>query len=413
MSSSFPVLDYEKHPAFKPFIHHITYDDQHIDQLVKTLDQILVQSSQQSDVAQLHKQTADYLAQMKALIIANNTDKTFGELIDKAFDAAFSDLCCFCKVDTKVKQNNSYNTLPKDAQQLCDELTGKGIVRIKLPAQAVNKLNQYVSSAKKQLKEAYQAERIEPSACSFSSRSLVYQYVQKLMRESNLSSALKGFKEGRSQLRYVALSHADSRDSWWESPYQAYSVETAKTSYFHLDRDTDVVKAIIYLSDVDVGNGPFSYVPSSMQWHLSAVTRAIAFSFEQVLSSYIGAKEQHVGSYRRIAFISDQGKQLFMMLPRRFRRPSHFGDDVLDDSKLSHTIQDDEKVILSEDTNLFLFQGGYLLHRGGLVKKSDRWVLQLAFGETYADENNVGSPVKRFKKIINSIIGRCSLCLRG
>jgi hypothetical protein len=83
--------------------------------------------------------------------------------------------------------------------------------------------------------------------------------------------------------------------------------------------------------------------------------------------------------YYRKWMACNKGRELFAKLPFSLRGTSHFGDDIVANTKLSEQLLADEVTFLSKNENCVTFIGGQSVHRGSQVDSGYRVNLQLAW----------------------------------
>ena len=163
-------------------------------------------------------------------------------------------------------------------------------------------------------------------------------------------------------------------ERWYRDCYADVGIETSPLAYMHYDHDCNFAKIQVYLSDVDLGSAPFSYVPGSHTWGGSPTQQMIFKSLDMAFANL----PKHKGdSYYRTRFHYPEYRRLFLALPTAFQGTSHFGDDVLPDSELGQDLMRRERFVTSDVGNCMVFTGGKALHRGGMSRTKERLVLQV------------------------------------
>lgn len=147
-------------------------------------------------------------------------------------------------------------------------------------------------------------------------------------------------------------------DSHWKQFYQDQTY-MSKTTNLHIDPVEDQIKVMLYLNDVDMESGPFSYIPYSNRWIHDDVQnifgRAIA------TGSYCDTPEKRIGIFR---------------LPKRLRVSFNFGRTLLDTNPLQQRILGTEKLFTSNNHNCIVFDPAGM-HRGGICNSKDRIAIQV------------------------------------
>lgn len=175
---------------------------------------------------------------------------------------------------------------------------------------------------------------------------------------------------------YWALGLAHERQTWWHSGYADLGLATPSTAYMHTDEDYDLVKVVIYLSDVQADSGPFSCLRGSHRWSRSATQFRWFKSLDVMALRAWPTAEARTTHYRR-RFTLPAFRAFLAALPPSLRGTSHFGDDVVDGSPLARRLLTAESQILSAEGNCMTFLGGDLVHRGGCVRRGRRWTVQV------------------------------------
>ena len=130
---------------------------------------------------------------------------------------------------------------------------------------------------------------------------------------------------------------------------------------YHIDPKNDVLKAIIYLSDVCINDGPFSIIPNS---HLYKFDRKTEL-FGRALAT---------GTYCN----SPESRRSVFRLPSRLRKSYSFGRLITNDSDCDKLIKSKEKRIIGDVGTSTFFIPGSCIHRGGICKQNgSRLALQL------------------------------------
>lgn len=180
---------------------------------------------------------------------------------------------------------------------------------------------------------------------------------------------------------YAALDFSHPGQTWYKGCYADAGVSTAKTVYMHFDADTDIIKAMLYLSDVEPTNGPFRFVRGSHSWSRSPFVFALhkAFDVEQTKCFEMEADglDYKLGYYRPRFHLVDHRRDV-LALPTSFRGTTHFGDDILDGSELSRELLAEEESFLGKAGTMVLFDGSAGIHRGSQVESGERWAVQIA-----------------------------------
>lgn len=144
--------------------------------------------------------------------------------------------------------------------------------------------------------------------------------------------------------------------------YQVFSDSGYKTDLYnmHFDPKAGTMKCILYLNQVGVDDGPFSYVPQSHRWAIPEETR-------------LAAKANCTGNY----LDTPEKRSFFMSLPEHKRVTSIFGPLCTNGSEVNKTYHDLLEPFTSEDGNLIVFDPA-MIHVGGACTTGTRINLQIA-----------------------------------
>lgn len=127
----------------------------------------------------------------------------------------------------------------------------------------------------------------------------------------------------------------------------------------HIDPELNV-KCMIYLSNVEMKDGPFHYVKGSNLYHKDNI----------VLKNI--AKANNVYNINN----NFDKRREFLCLPKNFQNSSNFGNYILNDSKNGLFLKDNLKPFTSDMGNLFLFDPEGI-HMGGNTNGGERIAIQV------------------------------------
>ena len=128
----------------------------------------------------------------------------------------------------------------------------------------------------------------------------------------------------------------------------------------HVDPKPGIVKAIIYLSDVTLEDGPFQFIRRSNEWKVDHIQRI--FAWGNSVGNYL-----HTPEHRRVA----------NAFPSRFRRNAIIGRLIADDSRLGNYLLEKLTTYTSDKANVMIFDPCYNFHRGGQCRSGQRINLQV------------------------------------
>ena len=167
------------------------------------------------------------------------------------------------------------------------------------------------------------------------------------------------YNKGKSlQVKNVVLHIATPTDqNWKQFLYDCNTV--TKTTNLHIDPKEDVIKSMMYLNDITLDDGPFSYVEKSNRW----VYDDLQNIFGRAIST---------GSYCH----TPESRAVVFQLPKQLRISHNFGRVLLDDTEHQQNIIDKEKMFTCDKGNVCIFDPAGM-HRGGICNKGTRVALQI------------------------------------
>jgi len=133
----------------------------------------------------------------------------------------------------------------------------------------------------------------------------------------------------------------------------------------HCDPKPGVIKALIYLDEVNEQNGPFQAVIGSNKWVRDEIEQI--FAWGNSIGNYC-----HTPAHREVA----------CAFPRRFRKNAIMGKLIPDESRMSNFLLENLTSFTTDMANVIFFDPNFLLHRGGLVDEGERINLQVIMGRT-------------------------------
>jgi len=156
----------------------------------------------------------------------------------------------------------------------------------------------------------------------------------------------------------------DVTDSFWNKIFPDLPPTTLpKNSYFHRDASGGDLKAILYITDVNPQNGPFSYALGSHKMKMTRIDDLICEN----------------NDYNGLAGTDPEARARFSALPRLLRQKGAFGNDIDDQSELSRAIQAHNWEITAPGGSIVLFDTKGI-HRGGMVIEGERRVITCVLG---------------------------------
>jgi hypothetical protein len=185
----------------------------------------------------------------------------------------------------------------------------------------------------------------------------IYAAVEDALREAGTLTAFSAYAGRPVGLLRLAVQVNTARETLKKyGEIDAQGLPGLKTSYFHVDsNDWPNVKALIYVSDVELDQGPFRYVPGSHR---------IMGAFEAVV--------------RRTNDKLRQRAHLFLALPPELGQHANFGDYINETTPGAAALLEAERAVCDGACDLVMFDNNGV-HRGGMVRQGHRYMLQCQF----------------------------------
>lgn len=190
---------------------------------------------------------------------------------------------------------------------------------------------------------------------------ILFQLVEKLFREKGVLQAASKYnrRKGNLAIHSIALHIATPMD---KHHYQTLLdlPTVSKLTSLHMDPKFNLVKALLYLSDVTPDSGPFTVVPRSNRWFYDPLERVVACG-------------NSTGNY----LDSPAHRKVLLMFPKTLRKNVILGRYILDGTPTSTMLLGQLHQYTSEEADCILFDPTQTLHRGGLCRSGNRINLQV------------------------------------
>ena len=190
---------------------------------------------------------------------------------------------------------------------------------------------------------------------------LAFGLVNKLFKLHGVFDTVSKYNRNKTNLKLdtVALHVARPNDT---HHYQTLSdvPGSPKTISFHMDPKFNVMKAILYLSNVSYSNGPFTTIPKSNRWYHPEFERIIACG-------------NSVGNY----LSSPDHRKVMSIFPDVMTGNVIMGKYFKNGSDNSNILLNNLHKYTSEEADCILFDPAQTIHRGGLCDEGERINLQI------------------------------------
>lgn len=213
------------------------------------------------------------------------------------------------------------------------------------------------SNGKRQFEESRgQASRVDQND--------LFVAIESVLREAGVLGVATAYLGRKASLIDVNPQINDTTDSFWRDIFPDTELSALPpTAYCHRDASGGDLKAIIYMTDVDGRNGPFSYVIGSNRMKISVVDDLIC----------------EANDSNGLAGTDAAARARFAALPRKLRQKGSFGNDLSGDSILGHEIHQGLWTVTAGRGSIVLFDTKGI-HRGGMVENGERRVITCVIG---------------------------------
>lgn len=236
----------------------------------------------------------------------------------------------------KIALNIGYKFLPrqtkpvsKAGEQIAASLDKQGICVVDINSYQFDKIDVLALPLLEKLRQI-RGQRKEGSREFIESRSTALRSVNKdLFHAVDAALTASGILPGIEKYLGRPVSVVDinpqindSSDDFWQRFFPDLVIDKPSTAYCHRDASGGDVKVILYLSDVDSENGPFSFTLGS---HRNRPGR-----FANMI--------QEINDTSGFSSTDPKARQLFSALPASLRKKCAFGNDLQTESEAAQQI---------------------------------------------------------------------------
>lgn len=334
------------------------YDDKSISLTIKKIDNLLSDVIAKNKFKIILNNHVDELKRLMLKPVANN--KALSDwiinILDLAKEMYIKEYYVFHNNQNYKKSNNKY------VIDHATKLKNHGLTEINLDKSDLDKLKIFI----KNIPKAQQSlNRFVPSKFNF--------FYNKILRKYKFSEIASNYTKTKmiSHFNYTIRHVENNKPKKWSS---LDGTITHDLDTLHLDRFCPSVTLLIYLSNVDHGDGPFQYIKGSNQFIKSLFINCLHTGVS--FSTFPGTDKPH--DYE----INEQ-RALFMQLPKAMQGNLVIGSFINKDSDYYKILsQNHEKVIASKGA-VFIFDGHKTLHTGGRPTNGQRLALFQALTPFY------------------------------
>lgn len=376
-SSLLQSFDYHINPIFNVSAVPVftDADNDHIESLVADIDRLVERFVHEPGLLSrtaIQRQIRATIADLRGFIHERTSP---GSLLHRALDACLEFATSFIVEMLRKQAHTSWNAKTK-RDSSCSSAEYKHLIDNGFCEYSIPMTNAFVSYRDAQLEEAraMYAGQDDWRGIRFEGyrRTDGCKHILRFIRASGIPELVSEYKCADMELRYIGWGYHHHRQTWFKN-INGVSHRSA-TNYYHLDGEPDMVKMIVYLTDVEEGDGPFRYVRSSHRLPRSFFRFALHLGAETRVNSMI---EGPSGNYCRNLF--SHGRSLLMQFPSCFIGSTHFGDDLVEGSSLSRYLLDNTVVFTRPAGSCILFDGFLGVHAGGNPLSGERLAVQIGF----------------------------------
>lgn len=191
----------------------------------------------------------------------------------------------------------------------------------------------------------------------------LFHAIENILEEAGIFDVASSYLGQKAKLVDVNPQINDKSDDFWKKVFPDKDDKLPDTAYFHRDASGGDLKAIIYMSEVNEGNGPFTYSLGTNQIKISCLNDLICESNDS----------------NGLASTLPEARKLFAGLPKWLRQKGTFGNDLRPTDKLHNLIINSAWAITAEKGSVVLFDTKGI-HRGGFVTSGQRKVITCVIG---------------------------------
>lgn len=385
---TWPVIDYRAHPAFAPYVVAPSVSlEQEVEPLVAQANEALrirYDSGEHLPEAELEswldRELAAPFERLRQVCAAGLPQAhIIGRCVDEALRDASEDARAEARFRNRVAEPRSAR-MSRTERAALQELRANSIVVGRIEESQLQAMAEDLEPQMALLRESETARRGRRSWRILPRAGRYYRVLQHALEEHGYSGATSAFYGCEMELLSVNLVYSHEREVWWRDCYADRGIPSSPASYFHHDQDWHQIKAVLYLTPATRESGAFSYVEGGHHFRQGNALAHFYFHLCHAMDRAAAAAKVGLPHYYRRGFSDPALRAGFVALPRVLQGATHFGDDLHEQNPQTAELLARERVVETSMGNVVLFNGGDLIHRGGLVRRGERWSLQLMFG---------------------------------
>jgi hypothetical protein len=378
-----PAADLAHHPAFRDLGNSGSAKDTATSELLDDIERecsVLLSLPKERLDEEFASRILPKFEQLKSLVMVNTTlDVPFRDYAVQAIQRAIDLLHSGLRAQLKGRED-THAEISAQGRNYANALERDGFCRIGADAALARRVWRATWWERSLLRKRARMSPGRHAVIALHDYSPASLSIQRAIINNGVLEAASVYLGRPMQFVYAALDYSHEEQDWYKGCYADIGLPTSRTVYMHFDADSEMMKAMFYLRDVDASGGPFRYVRGSHRWRRSAVQCALDKAFDEqqadVFPLEADGLDYSLGYYRPRYKLPEYRRGL-MALPSALRGSTHFGDDVLDGSALSEGLLSQEETFIGPAGTLVLFDGSRGIHRGSQVARGERWAIQI------------------------------------
>lgn len=417
-----PRIEYEQHPAYRDGAVGCLLDDGVVSQLTDAIDDAYARLRSEAEIpvdkvsGQFGERIDPRLAELERYVLSANFRPELHRMTKQAISWAgrfLLEQAIFHRRQTQ--EGTRISPLPSELEGQLEKLQVDGYYQCPVNRDLAATVWRQTWWERSVLRKRAQQSPSRHCAIALDVFSPAVARIRRALSIEKILPVVSRYMGCEMEWLYAALDFSHDRQTWYKGCYSDAGLPTAKTVYMHFDADSDIVKAMLYLSDVDETAGPFRYVSGSHRWRRSPFLFALhkGFDVEQtkMFEMETDGLDYKLGYYRP-RFLLKEHRQDLLTLPSVFRGTTHFGDDIVDGSNLSDQLLAREKTFLGPAGTLIVFDGSSGIHRGSQVERGERWAVQIAMRAVCSRQESPASGIRTTKGRIRYCLSRIKNVVR-
>ena len=222
--------------------------------------------------------------------------------------------------------------------------------------------------------------------------SKIFKLIQEFIDKNGIFEMVSDYMDSNLELAWAFPNYSHHRQQWFRIQEQ----ETiSPTNYYHLDKDRNMIKILIYLTDVNDEDGPFKYVKGSNLWKKSICTFALHYGIDFKVNKLLIGEESN---FKNNIFTARA--DILSQFPDAFVGSTHFGDFLQRNSDTTKFLLDESVVFTRKRGTLIIFDGGMGVHAGGNAHGGERLAIQIGYRKKLTTKRDI---LKQTKELARKI----------